>query len=302
MVSFPVIQFYGSEEKTLNGEIAIDYSALTTELINATTEKEVETLSRRFAFDFLPSSPSSMLRATAEDVRHARSIFLLALSLRGLLDNNECSIENVEELGFEVEYLNRLFDPEKDIDIQLFAPKQWEHYANECSATKETAEQVRFSICFEMQGSSTYLPFLNRAIDYEQWGLKVDPFAGVSSGVPNTTECFFLSSPCSPIGTEYQREQVRAMIDKLFTIHLFDVRTVSVDGGLEAQKSHSVLSSIWLSAMQRFTEGRAGRCAVCGKPFITARERGKIRKYCSGTCSKWAQRHPGETRQTKPTR
>lgn len=272
MVSFPAIKFYGSEEKTISGETAIDYSGLTTELINATTEKKAESLAQRFAFDFFPQTFFSVRRTCSEDVLDANATFTLALSLRGLLDNDECGIENIESLGFEAQYLNDF-----------------------AASEKNGANAVQFEIGIEMKGQA-YKGFISRAINDATTPISINELVGVSDIGGDNPSVFYLSSVGAPINKEGQRRQVKQMIDELFSLHLFDVRTSSIEGGIELRTCGSVLSSIWLTAMQGFTAGRVGRCVVCGKPFISAGERGNPRKYCSGACSKWAQRNPGKTR------
>lgn len=273
MVSFPVVRFYGSD-----GEDVQDYSALRTELINATTEKKAATLAQHFAFDFLPQTFFSVQRTCAEDVLDARATFALVLSLRSLLDNNDCSIKSLESLGFEAQYLDG-FE----------------------ASSKDAANRVQFEIGIELQGQA-YKAFIGRAIDDATTPASINELVGVSDIGGGNPAMFYLSSVGAPISEEGQRAQIKQMIDELFSLHLFDVRTTSIDGGHELRTCGSVLSSIWLDAMQSFTEGRAGRCVICGKPFISARERGNVRKYCSAACNKWAQRHDGQPRTTKPTR
>jgi hypothetical protein len=54
--------------------------------------------------------------------------------------------------------------------------------------------------------------------------------------------------------------------------------------------STSIASSLWCAMLERFQEGRADRCRVCGKPFIALDERKNKRLYCSGACNKMHQR------------
>lgn len=273
MVSFPVTKFYGSD-----GEDVPNYSALRTELINATTEKKAAALAQRFAFDFLPQTFFSVQRTCTEDILDARATFALALSLRGLLDNNNCSIKSLESLGFEAQYLNG-FE----------------------ASSKAAANRVQFEIGIELQGQA-YKAFIGRAIDDATTPVSINELVGISDIGGNNPAMFYLASVGASIGEEGQRAQIKQMIDELFSLHLFDVRIASIDGGHELRTCGSVLSSIWLDAMQSFTEGRAGRCVVCGKPFISARERGNVRKYCSGACNKRAQRNQMKPGEAKPTR
>ncbi len=83
------------------------------------------------------------------------------------------------------------------------------------------------------------------------------------------------------------------LLDALCTAHLYDVSCETTYGGVVVQNCHSVLSSLWLSLCQSFRQGRAGKCIVCGTPFIATSERSHPRIYChQDKCKKYAQRHP----------
>lgn len=83
------------------------------------------------------------------------------------------------------------------------------------------------------------------------------------------------------------------LLDALCTTHLYDVSCETTYGGLVVQKCRSVLSSLWLCLCQSFRQGRAGKCIVCGTPFLATSERSHPRIYChQEKCKKYAQRHP----------
>lgn len=92
------------------------------------------------------------------------------------------------------------------------------------------------------------------------------------------------------------------LCDHLMTLHMGDMRTVSIDGQ-EVRSIATGIGSLWWSALDAMRIGRLGACEVCGKPFITNNERGKRRKYCSEACKQWRKVHPGETRmeRVRPT-
>ena len=88
------------------------------------------------------------------------------------------------------------------------------------------------------------------------------------------------------------------LCDFLMTLHMGDMRTISI-GGQEVRSIATGIGSLWWSALDAMRIGRLGACEVCGKPFITNNERGKRRKYCSEACKQWRKVHPGETRMEK---
>ncbi len=88
------------------------------------------------------------------------------------------------------------------------------------------------------------------------------------------------------------------LCDHLMTLHMGDMRMISIDGQ-EVRSIATGISSLWWSALDAMRIGRLGACEVCGKPFITNNERGKRRKYCSEACKQWRKSHPGETRMEK---
>lgn len=95
---------------------------------------------------------------------------------------------------------------------------------------------------------------------------------------------------------EGARKCLSDLVDRLFTLHLADVRTVSLGGGRECRIVATGISSLWWCAIDSLRDGRLGACEVCGKPYVARGERGKPRKYCSDACRQWHKNHPGEKR------
>ena len=95
---------------------------------------------------------------------------------------------------------------------------------------------------------------------------------------------------------EGARKCLSDFVDRLFTLHMADVRTVSLDGGRECRIVATGISSLWWCAIDSLRDGRLGTCEVCGKPYVARGERGKPRKYCSDACRQWHKNHPGEKR------
>lgn len=94
------------------------------------------------------------------------------------------------------------------------------------------------------------------------------------------------------------RSALLNLCDHLMTLHMGDMRTISINGQ-EVRSIATGIGSLWWSALDAMRIGRLGACEVCGKPFITNNERGKRRKYCSEACKQWRKVHPGETRMEK---
>lgn len=92
------------------------------------------------------------------------------------------------------------------------------------------------------------------------------------------------------------RQCLGDLVDRLFTLHMVDVRTVSLGGGQECRIVATGISSLWWCAIDSLRDGRLGACEVCGKPYVARGERGKPRKYCSDACRQWHKNHPGEKR------
>ena len=92
------------------------------------------------------------------------------------------------------------------------------------------------------------------------------------------------------------RQCLADLVDRLFTLHMTDVRTVSLGGGQECRVIATGISSLWWCAIDSLRDGRLGACEVCGKPYVARGERGKPRKYCSDACRQWHKNHPGEKR------
>ncbi len=93
---------------------------------------------------------------------------------------------------------------------------------------------------------------------------------------------------------EGARKCLSDLVDRLFTLHMADVRTVSLGGGQECRVIATGISSLWWCAIDSLRDGRLGTCEVCGKPYVARGERGKPRKYCSDACRQWRKNHPGE--------
>ena len=87
-----------------------------------------------------------------------------------------------------------------------------------------------------------------------------------------------------PDTAEGRKSARKWAFDQIATLHMADIRTVSVDGGKEWRMSDTGLSMAWWLLIDRLRTGRTGVCEECGMPFITNNERGNPRRFCSKRC------------------
>lgn len=138
-----------------------------------------------------------------------------------------------------------------------------------------------------------YAVFLtNAATKVPNWVVLPTPEteARESLAVKNTEPAFF------PNTKDGRAEAFIWAFDKIATLHMADIRTVSVDGGKEWRTSDTGLSMAWWLLIDRLRTGRTGVCEECGMPFITNNERGNPRRFCSKRCQMRAvRRKKGQT-------
>lgn len=87
-----------------------------------------------------------------------------------------------------------------------------------------------------------------------------------------------------PDTAEGRESACKWAFDQIATLHMADIRTVSVNGGKEWRTSDTGLSMAWWLLIDRLRTGRTGVCEECGMPFITNNERGNPRRFCSKRC------------------
>ncbi len=111
--------------------------------------------------------------------------------------------------------------------------------------------------------------------------------------------CLYLSlipSALFPDTAGGRKSACKWAFDQIATLHMADIRTVSVDGGKEWRTSDTGLSMAWWLLLDRLRIGRVGVCEECGMPFITNNERGNPRRFCSKRCQMRAvRRKKGQT-------
>ena len=138
-----------------------------------------------------------------------------------------------------------------------------------------------------------YTAFLaNAAAKVPNWAVLPTPEteAQKSLTIENTEPAFF------PNTKSGRAEAFKWAFDKIATLHMADIRTVSVNGGKEWRTSDTGLSMAWWLLIDRLRTGRTGVCEECGMPFITNNERGNPRRFCSKKCQMRAvRRKKGQT-------
>ncbi|WP_417142323.1 hypothetical protein [Raoultibacter massiliensis] len=304
MVDYPVVvlsETYRKAEPRNRGRLYESFGppdqSVVERFVLADTDKKIAEFAAEWRplLDYTDTMIGYHIReATLDDYKDARESLVLAMSLRSLLDNDECTIEQMERLGFRFDY----FEPH---DYMLGM------YYDECGAQAEYRRSIRgdnYAAYISASSADQYTPINeNQLVGASQWKREFrelyneqNPELIKLSTEEHVSNVLFLDTVAFPQTHEGMRCLVEQALDELITVHLHDVRTASIGGGREYRKCGSLLSSLWYCMMTSFEGGRAGRCEACGKPFVSKGERGKPRKYCSPACSKWAQRHPGETR------
>ena len=93
-----------------------------------------------------------------------------------------------------------------------------------------------------------------------------------------------------------RRSCVRFAVDEIMTLHLQDVRTVTVDGGRESRRASTGAAYSWWLLVDHMRDGRVGVCEGCGRPYVANVERGNPRRFCSKKCQMRAlRRRKGQT-------
>lgn len=99
--------------------------------------------------------------------------------------------------------------------------------------------------------------------------------------------------PDTPAG---HTDAFKRAFDLIASLHLSDIRTVSINGGKEWRESKTGVSMAWWLLLDHLRTGRVGVCEECGRPFITGTERGNPRRFCSKRCQmRTARRKKGQT-------
>lgn len=139
-------------------------------------------------------------------------------------------------------------------------------------------------IVVDASNAPAYASFLMRSVaSMPGWAASMD--ADTLLIAPETSTG--LLYPDTPDGL---KDCIKFVIDSVFSLHMTDIRTVSVGGGNEWRNSLTGAAMAWWLLLDRLRIGRVGVCEECGRPFVTDNERGNPRQFCSGRCRKRASR------------
>jgi hypothetical protein len=313
MVDYPVVELATTRTELKHHEVRIfddhgspDFSTLN-EFVLADTDKKMAEFAREWqplfyyaggeyvAFPMFSARYGEFHGTTLADYKDARSVLVLAMSLRALLDNDGCTIENLRRLGMEFDH----FDAGdwfgigvEDIDSYQLNHRRSLHGRNYFEYLRGATEDLNTPVdeC-ELVGVFEWDKYMR-----ERWNSETHEQSLKLDTEENSNAVLYLATVGFPNNHDGLRRLVKQALDEIITVHLYDIRTTTINGGSEYRKCGSLLSSLWYCMVRSFEGGRAGRCEVCGRPFVSKGERGKPRKYCTSACSKWAQRHPGQTR------
>lgn len=224
----------------------------------------------------------------------ARRFMCTAIDLKELLSRKSITADDLSDRNIkihdlsdsEIAHANIIKNASKGIKKSDLAKTQ-PYFAKTIEEDAFAASCPRFSLTFHVEDND------NAYLDHLMSGLEC---AGCFKYERNCNELSFDAiGRRLPVSNEGFHEAVKTALDSIFRINLVDVATVT-DGGIILHECRSVLSSLWFELAKSFEGGRATRCKACERPMVAIGERGKKRLYCSQACSKWAQRHPGETR------
>lgn len=166
---------------------------------------------------------------------------------------------------------------------QILAGKSWTFAPSYLVRMAEIEDgavlaSIRIAIDHLATGYAAFLS--NAAAKVPNWAVMLTPGAEDQEllTVENMEPAFF------PNTKNGHAEAFKWAFDEIATLHMADIRTVSVDGGKEWRTSDTGLSMAWWLLIDRLRTGRTGVCEECGMPFITNNERGNPRRFCSKRC------------------
>lgn len=247
-----------------------------------------------------------------ESLYLAHELMTFAVNLRAFATSpNPCSIDELSKYVYSIETkTNRVLDgdflfdtlrsfSDPDVDdpemstalIEATLPLKSRYEACAC---------FRFAPCeyatFLQSGCASYAELLASNYEDECRGAIVSyegsSFANGYSPLEDKMVVFILKAYADVDSEDPARLLASHLLETLCSINLHDIRPILLEGDVILQ-CESTMSSLWLALCQSFSKARAGKCAICGTPFLSHGERGKPRIYCDNTtCKKAAQRHP----------
>lgn len=205
-------------------------------------------------------TPNSWTKQSIESFNAAQDVLSLTLHMKHMLDSGEYDLCNCPEYKHarvaHEEYTDEDENHYKDFYIEIILPP--------C----EYRDYLLMNIKDEITAINN-----NTEIRLSYRG-----YEAATNTTTGETQIFI------ELENTKQKENLKNAIDALFTIHLLNIKTISIDGGKEHREASEGITMLWWLVMDRFRDGRIGVCDFCGKPFIAKRERGELRKFCSDSC------------------
>jgi hypothetical protein len=258
----------GLEEKRTYGDI----DSLRTSFIDADTADEMGRFLKRHHLHYGINEALGM-----------RHVLVTVVSVQALIDSGTATLDNLAELGITFKELAE----GKPIFIFYY----------ELYTIDELLEGEKTDCWYSKQlehPSDKHMPTMLRNINYAEFAAKdgavyfILPAKEIyeQNGVTSIEEC-------APIVAQW-------FVDSAISAHLRNASVLSKNSQ-ELIACDDFIETVYYSLFDAFRGGRAGRCLVCGKPYISKMERGKPRRYCSDRCSKRAQRGGIASKRTKPS-
>lgn len=242
------------------------------EFLHARKGKRLDDL-RNSHFGFF--TPYSDLRQSKESFNCAQDVLDLAIKLKNMLENDSYDLSACPSFGCARILSEEITDHDGNTDILFFA-----------GITVPPCE---------------YRDYL--LLNMKRDGDPEDGHEYYSNHIDGHFSCINLSTGEMKMYIYPERqspkEAIKGIIDGLFSIHLSNIKTVSINGGEEHRRASEGITMLWWLVLDRLRYGRTGICEFCGRPFISKNERGSMRKFCSASCR---QRASNARRANNPAR
>lgn len=275
------------------------------ELVSASTPGKL----RRFRDAWLPFTSwegkreEPFLGYDLLSVSDTRTLMLIVLELKRMVDENDCTKEAYERLGLlfgtdsrasqQTAHLRYLMSSHSLAwYLRSINSCEW-HEANSLSnflMDEETrAGSIRQGYIDEEDRlvapivCVSYLP--GRIIQENGYHLPGQE-EEVSRLEPSGTYPVFSASANCPDGSDpYSHELAYGLMDDIFATTLGGVSVDTYRGQLTAM-ADTVFTYFWLCLSESFRDARVGICRTCGLPIIVSGERGAKRLYCNDGCKR----------------
>lgn len=293
MVFYPEVEYEGrflNEAPSYKSKVELPgYSAID-RLIHADTNHKLKSF-----MDKWPNLFNTVeYHSTMDTYKDVRDLLILAMNLKSLVDGEECTKDNLVNLGFFFDYFDSMINcankplPLGSGEVQMeskvsLRSRDYGSYLQKASWDVSTPISAN-----ELSGAED---FPRKIVDsmHEDRPILGWPENDLQQHEENVYIFHLYAGPFDNIESGF-KQLAKQALDELVTLHFFDVRAYLWNGEIAFQSS-SVLSGLWISLASGFSEGRADTCMACGKPFIAFGERGNQRLYCSSACNKKYQRY-----------